>query len=91
MAAGIYPLNIDDENFSIRGCSIACMATPWFIGCGFSCAFSSLLAKTMRINRLFGAATKFARITVTVKDVSHCRERIQIAESSMPHICNPPR
>merc|ERR1719263_324909 len=45
------------------------MATPWFIGCGFSCAFSSLLAKTMRINRLFGAATKFARITVTVKDV----------------------
>jgi len=69
MAAGIYPLNIDDENTSDRGCSIACMATPWFIGCGFSVSFSSLLAKTIRINRLFGAATKFARITVTVKDV----------------------
>jgi len=69
MGGGIYPLGIDDEIVSVQGCNIACMASPWFFGLGFSCAFSALFAKTLRVNKLFGAANSFQRIKVTVKDV----------------------
>jgi len=69
MGGGIYPLGIDDEIASIQGCNIACMASPWLFGLGFSCSFSALFAKTLRVNKLFGAANSFQRIKVTVKDV----------------------
>lgn len=69
MGGGIYPIAIDDEIASIQGCDIACMIRPWFMGCGFSCAFSALFSKTLRINKLFGAAKQFTRMTVTVQDV----------------------
>ena len=65
----MYPLSIDDEIASVQGCSIACMAAPWFLGIGFSCSFSALFSKTLRVNKLFGAANSFQRIIVTVKDV----------------------
>mmetsp|Transcript_40155 Transcript_40155/g.84349 ORF Transcript_40155/g.84349 Transcript_40155/m.84349 type:complete len:295 (+) Transcript_40155:873-1757(+) len=69
MGGGIYPISIDDEIASVQGCNIACMAVPWFLGCGFSCAFSALFAKTLRINKIFGAADSYNRITVTLQDV----------------------
>ena len=69
MGAGIYPLAIDDESTSLEACSVACMVAPWLLGTGFSCSFSALFSKTLRVNKLFAAATNFQRVTVTVKDV----------------------
>ncbi len=69
MGGGMYPLSIDSEIASVEGCNIACMVAPWLLGTGFSCAFSALFSKTLRVNKLFGAAHHFQRVTVTVKDV----------------------
>ena len=69
MGGGMYPLSIDSEIVSVEGCNIACMVAPWLLGTGFSCSFSALFSKTLRVNKLFGAANGFQRVTVTVKDV----------------------
>ena len=69
MGAGMYPLSIDDEIASSKGCDIACMASPWLLVTGFSCSFSALFSKTLRVNKLFAAARSFQRVTVSVKNV----------------------
>jgi len=68
MSSSIFPLGIDDEIASQRGCNISCMAIPWLFGCGFSCVFAALFAKTQRVIQVF-KAPNFTRITVTVLDV----------------------
>ena len=69
IGAGIFPLGIDDEIATQRGCNIACMSRIWLLGLGFSCSFSALFSKTRRVNKVFRAAKSFTRIKVTVKDV----------------------
>lgn len=46
----------------------ACMAFPWLVALGFSITFGTLFAKILRVYRLFTAAARAQRLTVTVKD-----------------------
>ncbi|KAL7535821.1 hypothetical protein ACHAWF_005283 [Thalassiosira exigua] len=68
MGAGIFLMGLDDDIATKEGCDIACMATPWMLGCGFSCMFAALYSKTLRVNKLFKAG-RFTRITVRKRDV----------------------
>jgi len=47
----------------------ACMATPWLFFLGFVTAFSDILSKTMRLNKLMSQSRKMKRIVVQPKDV----------------------
>ena len=47
----------------------ACMADYWFVSVGFITAFSSILCKTLRLNRLFRKAKTFRKIKVKPRDV----------------------
>lgn len=69
MGSAIIPLSIDDENHSIRACSISCMSIPWLVSIGFVIAFSALFSKTWRINKIHHNAQHFRRVQVTWKDV----------------------
>lgn len=69
MASAIIPLTIDDEKFSLEGCSIACMCVPWLISIGFVTTFSALFSKTWRINQIYRNAQQFRRVKVTARDV----------------------
>lgn len=73
MATSLIPLSFDDNGdpdsmTNTRGVGI-CMSIPWLLFCGFTITFSALLSKTWRVNRLFRAEIRHARIQVTVKDV----------------------
>ena len=65
MGASLIPLSIDDRIVeSMEGCSIACTAFPWFLCLGLALAFTALLTKTHRINRILNQPN-FRRVTVT--------------------------
>lgn len=68
MGSAIIPLSIDDENFSRRGCDIACMAVPWLLSMGFTIAMAALFSKLWRINKLF-TNSGLRRMKVEEKDV----------------------
>merc|ERR1711933_372122 len=53
---------------SVNGMNIACMSTPWLISLGFCLSFSALLAKTLRVNKIFHNPT-LRRKTVTKWEV----------------------
>ncbi|KAL7530985.1 hypothetical protein ACHAXR_003784 [Thalassiosira sp. AJA248-18] len=69
MGMAILPMSMDDEHYSERGCSIACMAVPWLISIGFVTMFSALFSKVWRVNQIFNNPNRFRRIKVTEKDV----------------------
>lgn len=69
MASTIFPLGIDDEHTSDRGCDIACMASPWLYSIGFVISFSALFSKTWRVNKVFHNPSHFRRVRVTEADV----------------------
>lgn len=69
MAFAIVPMGVDDSTASIRGCSIACNATPWLLAVGFCVMFSLLDAKIMRVNKLMDSSKRFRRVKVEAKDV----------------------
>jgi len=68
MATSIISRSLDDEIVSINGMHIACMSTPWLLFLGFCLSFSALLAKTMRVNKIFHNPS-LRRITVTKWEV----------------------
>mmetsp|Transcript_24207 Transcript_24207/g.39516 ORF Transcript_24207/g.39516 Transcript_24207/m.39516 type:complete len:1286 (+) Transcript_24207:228-4085(+) len=68
MALTIVPLSIDDGVASIRGCDMACMASPWLFSVGFVTTFAALFSKIWRINKIF-QSNRFKRVKVTEKDV----------------------
>ena len=73
MATSLVPMSFDDngdpESMSTTKSEGICMSIPWLLFCGFAITFSALLSKTWRVNRLFNAKIRHARIQVTVKDV----------------------
>jgi len=70
MGSAMIPLGFDDQRFTTRQCSIACMAVPWLVSIGFATTFSALFSKTWRINKVHAGARRFQRIRVTAQDVS---------------------
>lgn len=64
MSTAIVPLSVDDSDFSVRGCNVACMATPWALGMGLTISFSALGSKLWRINKLLGRSGPLRRIRV---------------------------
>jgi gamma-aminobutyric acid type B receptor len=73
MSSSLVPLSFDDrgdpESMSTTRSEAICMSIPWLLFIGFAVTFSALLSKTWRVNRLFHAEIRHARIQVTVKDV----------------------
>lgn len=69
IGSSIIPLTIDDYQTSVRGCVIACTIYPWLFMNGLSLAFTALLTKTKRINRILNQPNHFNKITVTACDV----------------------
>jgi hypothetical protein len=69
LAPAIFTLSVDDEHFSTRGASIACLATPWLLSLGFTVSFAALFSKTWRINKILTNPKRFQRVKVGVKDV----------------------
>lgn len=69
MAPAIFTLSVDDEHFSTRGASMACMATPWLLSLGFTISFAALFSKTWRINKILTDPKRFQRVKVDAKDV----------------------
>lgn len=67
MSLAIVPMGVDDGSASVRGCNIACMATPWLLSLGFTVTMSALFSKLWRINTLFSQT--FRRIRVREQDV----------------------
>ena len=68
MSWAIVSLSIDDDIASEWGCSVACMATPWFFAIGFAFSFSALFAKEWRMNKIFHNPS-LTRVKVEPKDV----------------------
>jgi len=68
MGSALIPHSLDDEIVSVTGMNIACMATPWLLSLGFCASFSALLAKTLRVNKIFHNPT-FRRKKVTIRNV----------------------
>ena len=68
LAAAIIPMSVDDEVASPEGCSMACMSIPYLLCIGFTLVFAALLAKLMRVRKLFSNQS-MRRIKVTPKDV----------------------
>ena len=65
----IVPMSIDDAaTQTSHGCDIACMASPWLLSSGLTIAFSALISKLWRVNRIFGAESH-RRIVVRERDV----------------------
>mmetsp|Transcript_31805 Transcript_31805/g.65305 ORF Transcript_31805/g.65305 Transcript_31805/m.65305 type:complete len:897 (-) Transcript_31805:96-2786(-) len=69
MASSIITMSFDDQYFSTKAASVACMATPWLLSTGFATTFSALFSKTWRINKVLTQPNRFQRVTVGVKDV----------------------
>ena len=69
MGSSIYTMGIDDEVASVRGCGMACMATPWLIATGFSVTFAALTSKILRLKILMKNALNCRRIQVRPQDV----------------------
>jgi len=69
MGSSIIPMGIDDSIASQRGCSTACMATPWLLAIGFSVSFAALFSKIWRLNILMKSGARLRKIEVTIKDV----------------------
>lgn len=73
MASSLIPLSFDDggrpdENSEFYNRAI-CMSVPWLAFTGFALTFSALFSKTWRVNQIFHAKTRHARLQVTEKDV----------------------
>ena len=68
MASCIIPLSIDESIASVRGCDIACVATPWLFSMGFAITFSALFAKIWRVHTVISYAKSMRRIEVQEKD-----------------------
>ena len=68
MTAAMVPMSIDDEIASKEQCSFCCMLKQWFIGPGFGLAFSALLSKTWRVNKLI-LNPSAVKLIITPKDV----------------------
>mmetsp|Transcript_46671 Transcript_46671/g.54530 ORF Transcript_46671/g.54530 Transcript_46671/m.54530 type:complete len:352 (+) Transcript_46671:2-1057(+) len=69
MAATIIPLSVDDSVATVETCTVACIATPWFLWIGFIITFSALYSKIYRISKLLNDSNKFRRVKITVWDV----------------------
>ena len=69
MGSSIIAMGIDDSMAGQRGCNMACMATPWLIGVGFSITFAALASKILRLKTLMYRAVQFRRIEVLAHDV----------------------
>eukprot|EP00584_Thalassiosira_punctigera_P010678 CAMPEP_0172535426 /NCGR_PEP_ID=MMETSP1067-20121228/7438_1 /TAXON_ID=265564 ORGANISM="Thalassiosira punctigera, Strain Tpunct2005C2" /NCGR_SAMPLE_ID=MMETSP1067 /ASSEMBLY_ACC=CAM_ASM_000444 /LENGTH=1140 /DNA_ID=CAMNT_0013320359 /DNA_START=87 /DNA_END=3509 /DNA_ORIENTATION=+ len=70
MASSIIALSIDDSIASQEVCSAACMAFPWLFSLGFTIAWSSILAKILRLNKVMNGAAVFRRVVVTEREAS---------------------
>lgn len=73
LASALIPLSFDDDGLSdmisdSKAVGI-CMSIPWLAFNGFGIIFSATLAKTWRVNKLFGSTNTGGRIQVTEKDV----------------------
>ncbi|CAB9525052.1 Gamma-aminobutyric acid (GABA) B receptor [Seminavis robusta] len=68
MACAVYPLSMQGEEPSPK-LDRACMAFPWLFFCGFVIAFSAVLAKTWRANKLINSGRGMRRITINAQDV----------------------
>jgi ABC-type sugar transport system substrate-binding protein len=72
MAAAVLPLGFDDFTHDLNDLSHGigiCMAPFWFLAFGFSLTFSSLFAKIYRVNLLFEAAKRFARMEASIASI----------------------
>mmetsp|Transcript_49722 Transcript_49722/g.120531 ORF Transcript_49722/g.120531 Transcript_49722/m.120531 type:complete len:870 (+) Transcript_49722:265-2874(+) len=69
LASSIIPMSLQ-EPVSQQGLNIACMSTPWLVFCGYAIAFSALVAKMWRINKIFASGAKLQRVKVTTSDAS---------------------
>lgn len=67
MGSSIIPAGLDDDVLK-SGNDGVCMATPWLASMGWCLVFSSLFAKTLRINKVFHNP-QFRRVVVHVYDV----------------------
>ena len=68
MASSIIPMGLQ-EPMNVDALSRACMSLPWLLSIGFVTAFSALLSKTLRLNKLFQSSRALRRIQVEAKDV----------------------
>lgn len=68
-AWSIFPMGFDDANYSVHTCSLACMAVPWLIACGWTIIFSAIYAKLHRVNLVMKNAKSFRRVVVKERDV----------------------
>jgi hypothetical protein len=68
LATSIVAHQFDPAISSIHGCSIGCTSTIWLVALGFAIIFSSLFAKTRRINVIMNGAAHFKRVKLTVRD-----------------------
>jgi len=66
MACTVIPLSLQEP---VNGLDASCIAIPWVFSTGFVTAFSSLLAKQWRINRIFQISGKMRRTDIKAKDV----------------------
>lgn len=72
LAAALIPLSFDDDGSSdtisnSKAVGI-CMSIPWLAFNGFGIIFSSMLAKTWRVNKLFKSSKTGSRTQVSEKD-----------------------
>ena len=67
MGISIVLLSIDDQVATKQSCTIVCILCPWFFVNGFVIAFTALLVKTRRINKILNQP--FRRVKVTIFDV----------------------
>lgn len=65
MALTIVPLSFQEP---VGGLDISCMAVPWLFTTGFVLAFSSLMAKQWRINKLFQTSGQMRRTEIKARD-----------------------
>ena len=68
MVSSIIPRSIDESIASVRGCNIACVATPWLFSMGFAITFSALFAKFWRVHKVISNAKRMRRVEVHEKD-----------------------
>ena len=65
MSLTIIPLSLQEP---VEGLDVSCMAVPWLFTTGFVLAFSSLMAKQWRINKLFQTSGQMRRTEVKARD-----------------------
>ena len=68
MACTVIPLSFQ-EPIDPKNLNFGCMAAPWLFSVGFVTAYSALISKTWRMNRLFRRGLRFRRISVRAQDV----------------------